>query len=112
MPGTLEENPMRYRSLGRTGLFVSELCFGAMTFGGKGFWEVVGKLGASEAESLVGTALDGGVNFIDTADVYSEGQSEELVGKALAALKRPREQVVVATKVRGRVGPGPNQVGL
>ncbi len=103
---------MRYRSLGRTGLFVSELCFGAMTFGGKGFWEVVGKLGASEAESLVGTALDAGVNFIDTADVYSEGQSEELVGKALAALKRPREQVVVATKVRGRVGPGPNQIGL
>jgi len=103
---------MRYRSLGRSGLFVSELCFGAMTFGGKGFWEVIGKLGTSEAEALVGTALDAGVNFVDTADVYSEGQSEELVGKALAALRRPREQVVVATKVRGRVGPGPNQVGL
>jgi aryl-alcohol dehydrogenase-like predicted oxidoreductase len=103
---------MRYNVLGNTGLFVSELCLGAMTFGGKGFWEVVGKLGAKEVENIVGTALDGGVNFIDTADVYSEGESEKLVGGALAALARPREQLVVATKVRGRVGPGPNQVGL
>jgi aryl-alcohol dehydrogenase-like predicted oxidoreductase len=103
---------MRYKTLGRTGLYVSELCLGAMTFGGKGFWEVVGKLGTTEAENLVGTALDGGVNFIDTADVYSEGESEKLVGAALKSLKRPREQVVVATKVRGRVGPGVNQVGL
>jgi aryl-alcohol dehydrogenase-like predicted oxidoreductase len=83
-----------------------------MTFGGKGFWEVIGKAGASEVEDLVGASLDAGVNFIDTADVYSEGQSEELVGSALAALRRPRDQVVVATKVRGRMGPGPNQVGL
>lgn len=103
---------MRYRAFGKTGLFVSEICFGAMTFGGKGFWEVVGKLGASEAEGLVGASLDAGVNFIDTADVYSEGESEKLVGAALANLKRPREQLVIATKVRGRTGPGPNQVGL
>jgi aryl-alcohol dehydrogenase-like predicted oxidoreductase len=103
---------MRYRVLGRTGLYVSELCLGAMTFGGKGFWEVIGKLGNSEAEGLVGAALDGGVNFIDTADVYSEGESEKLLGAALAALGRPREQVVIATKVRGRTGPGVNQVGL
>ena len=103
---------MRYRNLGRTGLYVSELCFGTMTFGGKGFWEVVGKLGSAEAEAMIGTALDGGINFIDTADVYSEGQSETLLGEALTSLKRPREQVVVATKVRGRTGPGPNQVGL
>jgi aryl-alcohol dehydrogenase-like predicted oxidoreductase len=103
---------MRYHVLGSTGLYVSELCLGAMTFGGKGFWEVVGKLGHKEVENIVGTALDGGVNFIDTADVYSEGKSEELVGSALKALARPREQVVVATKVRGRMGPGPNQVGL
>ncbi|MBK7586164.1 MAG: aldo/keto reductase [Myxococcales bacterium] len=103
---------MRHRKLGNTGLFVSELCLGAMTFGGKGFWEVVGKLGGSEAEALVGTSLDAGVNFIDTADVYSEGESEKLVGAALASLKRPREQVVVASKCRGRTGPGPNQVGL
>jgi aryl-alcohol dehydrogenase-like predicted oxidoreductase len=103
---------MRYNVLGKTGLYVSELCLGAMTFGGKGFWEVVGKLGAKEAEALVGASLDAGVNLIDTADVYSEGESERLVGAALASLGRPREQVVVATKVRGRVGPGPNQVGL
>lgn len=103
---------MRYNLLGNTGLYVSELCLGAMTFGGKGFWEVVGKLGNKEVEMLVGTALDGGVNFLDTADVYSEGQSEELLGAALKSLNRPREQWVLATKVRGRVGPGPNQVGL
>jgi aryl-alcohol dehydrogenase-like predicted oxidoreductase len=83
-----------------------------MTFGGKGFWEVVGKLGASEAESMIGSALDAGVNFIDTADVYSEGESEKLVGAALKSLARPRDQVVIATKCRGRTGPGPNQVGL
>jgi aryl-alcohol dehydrogenase-like predicted oxidoreductase len=103
---------MKYNQLGRTGLLVSELCLGTMTFGGKGFWQAIGKLDSSEAEVLVGTALDAGVNFIDTADVYSDGESERLVGAALKALDRPREQVVVATKVRGRVGPGVNQVGL
>jgi aryl-alcohol dehydrogenase-like predicted oxidoreductase len=103
---------MRYNLLGRTGLYVSELCLGAMTFGGNGFWKAIGQLGSAEVESLVGTALDAGVNFIDTADVYSEGQSEQLLGLALETLNRPREQVVVATKVRGRVGPGVNQVGL
>ena len=103
---------MRYRMLGRTGIYVSELCFGTMTFGGKGFWEVVGKLGATEAEAMIGSALDAGVNFLDTADVYSEGESEKLVGAALASLARPRDQIVVATKCRGRTGPGPNQVGL
>ncbi len=103
---------MHYRKLGTTGLYVSEICLGTMTFGGKGFWEVVGKVGTSQAESLVGTSLDAGVNFIDTADVYSEGESEKLLGAALKSLARPREQVIVATKVRGRTGPGPNQAGL
>lgn len=103
---------MRYRKLGKTGVFVSEMCLGTMTFGGKGFWEVVGKLGRSEVDTLVGTSLDAGVNFIDTADVYSEGESERLLGQALASLGRPREQLIVATKCRGRTGPGPNQVGL
>jgi aryl-alcohol dehydrogenase-like predicted oxidoreductase len=103
---------MRYNTLGKTGLFVSELCLGTMTFGGKGFWEVVGQLGQKEVESLVGTSLDAGVNFIDTANVYSEGESEKLLGGALAALARPRDQLVVATKVRGTMGPGVNQVGL
>jgi aryl-alcohol dehydrogenase-like predicted oxidoreductase len=103
---------MRFHVLGNTGLFVSELCLGAMTFGGKGYWQAIGQLGPKEVESIVGTALDGGVNFIDTANVYSEGDSEKLVGGALRSLGRPRDQVVVATKVRGRMGPGPNQVGL
>ncbi len=103
---------MRYRLLGKTGLYVSELCLGTMTFGGKGFWQAIGMLTASEAEGLIGTALDSGVNFIDTADVYSEGESERHVGAALASLGRPRDRVLVATKVLGRTGPGPNQIGL
>lgn len=103
---------MRYRLFGKTGLYVSELCFGTMTFGGKGFWEAIGKLTASEAEALIGTALDSGVNFIDTADVYSEGESEKHVGAALASLGRPRDHIIVATKVRSRTGPGPNDIGL
>lgn len=103
---------MRYKLLGQTGLYVSELCLGAMTFGAKGMFAVMGGLGAAEVERLVGGALDGGINFIDTADVYSEGESERLLGAALRSLARPREQVVVATKVRGRMGSGVNQVGL
>jgi len=103
---------MRYNNLGKTGLFVSEVCLGTMTFGGKGFWQAIGALGNKEVERLVGTALDQGVNFIDTANVYSEGESERLLGGALALLARPRDQLVVATKVRGRMGPGVNQVGL
>jgi aryl-alcohol dehydrogenase-like predicted oxidoreductase len=103
---------MKYRLLGDTGVWVSELCLGAMTFGGKGFWEAIGSLGARDVETMIGASLDAGVNFIDTADVYSEGESEKLVGAALAALARPRDEVVVATKVRGRTGPGANQIGL
>jgi aryl-alcohol dehydrogenase-like predicted oxidoreductase len=100
---------MRYRLFGRTGLYVSELCFGAMTFGGEGFWGVVGKTPQDEADRLVGLALDTGINFFDTADVYSEGQSETILGKAL---HHRRKDIVLATKVRGRVGPGPNNLGL
>src|SRR5260221_8419776 len=104
---------MRYNLLGKTGLYVSELCLGAMTFGGsKGMWQAIGQLGEKEVFGLVSPAFDAGVNFIDTADVYAEGESERLVGTALKTLNRPREQFVVATKVRGRVGPGINQVGL
>jgi aryl-alcohol dehydrogenase-like predicted oxidoreductase len=84
-----------------------------MTFAGKGgFWEAIGNLSASEAEALIGTALDAGVNLIDTADAYSEGESEKFVGAALSSLGRPRDQVIIATKVLFRMGPGPNQVGL
>lgn len=100
---------MNYRQLGRTGLFVSELCFGAMTFGGEGYWKNIGQQGQGEADRLVGKCLDAGINFYDTANVYSYGQSEELLGKALGA---KRSQVVLATKVRGRMGPGVNELGL
>jgi aryl-alcohol dehydrogenase-like predicted oxidoreductase len=103
---------MRYRPLGRTGLFVSELCLGTMTFGGtEGMWGVIGKLQQSEAERLVGQALDAGINFIDTADVYAGGASEQITGQALKNLKIPRENVVVATKVFGESGPSPNARG-
>jgi aryl-alcohol dehydrogenase-like predicted oxidoreductase len=103
---------MHYRLLGRTGLYVSEVCLGTMTYGGKGRWEVVGRLGLPEVQAQIKFAFDAGVNFIDTADVYSEGESESLVGQALAKLGLPREDLVIATKVRVRMGPTPNRVGL
>ena len=97
---------MRYNQLGRTGVFVSELCFGTMTFGGSsGIWQNIGNLQQAEAERLIGRSLDAGVNFIDTADVYSEGVSEQITGQALKNLQVPRENVVVATKVFGDTGP-------
>jgi aryl-alcohol dehydrogenase-like predicted oxidoreductase len=103
---------MRYNPLGRTGLFVSELCLGTMTFGGgAGIWGQIGDLQQGEAERLVGQALDAGINFIDTADVYAGGLSEQITGQALRNLKVPREKVVVATKVFGETGPGPNGKG-
>lgn len=100
---------MRYRPLGRTGLLVSELCLGTMTFAGKGFWEVIGTQPQEIANELVAKSLDAGINFFDTANVYSEGESERMLGKALG---NHRKDVVVATKVRGRMGPGANEVGL
>lgn len=103
---------MRYRLLGRSGLLVSEICLGTMTYGGKGRWQPIGTLGLPDVEAQIKTAFSAGVNFIDTADVYSEGQSEELVGQALKKLAIPRDELVIATKVRIRMGPGPNQVGL
>jgi aryl-alcohol dehydrogenase-like predicted oxidoreductase len=103
---------MRNHPLGRTGLFVSELCLGTMTFGGsEGMWGKIGQLQQSEVERLVGQALDAGINFIDTADVYAGGVSEQLTGQALRNLKVPREDVVVATKVFGETGRGPNARG-
>ena len=103
---------MHYRLLGRSGLLVSEVCLGTMTYGGKGRWQPIGQLGIAEVEAQVKAAFDAGVNFIDTADVYSDGDTETLLGQALKKLKLPREELVVATKVRSRMGPGPNQVGL
>ena len=104
---------MRNHPLGRTGLFVSELCLGTMTFGGgDGIWGKIGDLGQADAERLVGQAIDAGINFIDTADVYSGGLSEQITGQALKNLRIPRENVVVATKVFGETGPGANARGL
>jgi aryl-alcohol dehydrogenase-like predicted oxidoreductase len=104
---------MRYRPLGRTGLFVSELCLGTMTFGGsEGMWAKIGELQQADAERLVGQAIDAGINFIDTADVYAGGVSEQITGQALRNLKIARENVVIATKVFGETGTGPNARGL
>jgi aryl-alcohol dehydrogenase-like predicted oxidoreductase len=103
---------MRNRPLGRSGLFVSELCLGTMTFGGgSGIWGQIGNLQQADAERLIGQALDAGVNFIDTADVYAAGVSEQITGQALKNLKVPRENVIVATKVFGETGAGPNARG-
>jgi aryl-alcohol dehydrogenase-like predicted oxidoreductase len=104
---------MQYRKFGRTGLLVSELCLGTMTFGGaSGIWSQIGDLQQTEAEGLIGRAIDAGINFIDTADVYSEGQSEIITGQALKNLKVPRDSVVVATKVLGETGSkGVNSAG-
>ena len=94
---------MRYKNLGRTGLLVSEICLGTMTFGGDGFWTAIGRQSQDEANALVQRAFDGGVTFIDTADVYSNGLSEQILGRALVDLGLPRDELVVATKVFGRV---------
>jgi len=102
---------MRTKTLGRTGLLVSELCLGTMTFGGKGFWTAIGQLDQSVADGIVARALDAGINFIDTADVYSEGLSEEITGRAIVNSGRKRSDVVLATKALGTVGPGPNDRG-
>ncbi|HEX4110962.1 MAG TPA: aldo/keto reductase [Stellaceae bacterium] len=103
---------MKYRMLGRTGLYVSEICFGTMTFAGTGMFKNVGQVDQDGATALVKQALDAGVNFIDTADVYSQGDSERYLGEALKRIGVPRSDVVIATKVRGRMGPGANSVGL
>ena len=105
---------MRYNQLGRTGLFVSELCLGAMTFGGgetEGIWAAVGSLDQAAVDNLVRLSLDAGVNFIDTANVYHAGRSEQLVGQAIKNLGIKRSDVVIATKVFGSMGAGPNDNG-
>lgn len=104
---------MRYNQLGRTGLIVSELCLGTMTFGGGegSMWGRIGQLQQDEADQLVRAALDAGINFFDTANVYSEGRSERILGQALSNLGVAREEVVIATKVVGRMHAGPNGAG-
>ena len=104
---------MRYRQLGRSGLYVSEICLGAMTFGGGsgGIWSMIGDLDQHATTEVMGTALENGVNFIDTADNYSQGISERMVGQSLKDLGVKRSDVVIATKVFGEMGRGPNDRG-
>lgn len=102
---------MRYNRFGRTGLVVSELCLGAMTFGTKPSGIFTHDLDFEGSKALVKQALDGGINFIDTANLYSGGQSEEIVGAALNSLGVSRDQVIVATKGMGPMGEGPNDAG-
>jgi aryl-alcohol dehydrogenase-like predicted oxidoreductase len=102
---------MKYKTLGNTGLFVSELCLGTMTFGGQGVWSNMGNVQLDDAQALIARALDHGINFIDTADIYSAGASEEIVGQSLRNLGVRREDVVIATKVCGPMGTGPNDAG-
>src|SRR5579864_2311975 len=101
---------VQYQQLGNTGVFVSRLCFGAMTFGGAGgIFQAIGGLPQHDVDTLVGNSLDAGVNFFDTANIYSAGESETMLGKALGSR---RKDVVVASKVFGRMGKGANEVGL
>ena len=103
---------MKYATLGNTGLLVSKLCFGTMTFGdGKGMFKAIGAVGQVGADELVKTSIESGINFFDTADVYAQGESEKILGQSLKNLNIARHQVVIATKVYGRVGPGHNDVG-
>ncbi len=99
---------MEMRALGRSGLYVSALSFGAMTFGGVGQFAELGAVDDAAAGRLVGRCLDAGINLFDTADVYSDGRSEEILGRALG---ERRQDVVIATKGWARRGDGPNNIG-
>src|SRR6202023_3245917 len=103
---------MEDATLGNTGLLVSKLCFGTMTFGdGRGVFKAIGAIGQAGADELVRTSIDGGINFFDTADNYTEGESEKILGQSLKNLNIARQDVVIATKVYSRVGPGRNDIG-
>jgi aryl-alcohol dehydrogenase-like predicted oxidoreductase len=114
-----EGNKMQYKTLGDTGLLVSTICFGTMTFGGGGdspmaearIWKAIGTTDQVEADTLIKSCVEAGINFFDTADVYSGGVSERILGQSLKNLGIARKDVVMATKVFGRVGPGRNDVG-
>ncbi|RWG25793.1 aldo/keto reductase, partial [Mesorhizobium sp.] len=101
---------MEYRTLGRSGLKVSTLTLGTMTFGGTGPFAAVGKSDLSEASRIIDTCIDAGINLIDTANVYSNGLSEEIVGEALGGKRK--NDVLIASKARMRIGNGPNDEGL
>jgi aryl-alcohol dehydrogenase-like predicted oxidoreductase len=103
---------MKFKQLGKTGVLVSELCLGTMTFGGKGYWKAIGQMPEDAVTQLLKLAIDQGINFFDTANAYSEGLAETLLGRGLKNLGIARQTVFIATKVRLRMGEGPNQVGL
>jgi aryl-alcohol dehydrogenase-like predicted oxidoreductase len=107
---------MKYNQMGNTGLFVSELCLGTMTFGAAiegSMWGAIAGLDQSGVDAIVKRSVDAGINFIDTADVYSDGVSEQLLGAAIKNLGIKRTDVVIATKAYGAMGttPGPNDRG-
>ncbi len=103
---------MKYNLLGNTGLKVSEICLGTMTFGGKGWAAAIGNLEQPAVDEIMKRSIEAGINFIDTANVYSEGLSEELTGQSIHNLGVDRDSLVLATKVRGKMGEGPNDSGL
>ena len=103
---------MKYKILGNTGLKVSTLCLGTMNYGGKGFFSYMGNLDQNEVDEQIKIVIDAGVNFIDTANIYSEGLSEVMIGKAMKNLGLNRDDLVLATKVRGSMGSSENDRGL
>jgi aryl-alcohol dehydrogenase-like predicted oxidoreductase len=107
-----ERMTMQYKTLGNTGLLVSTLSLGSMTFGGRsGVYKTIGAVEQTGADELVKASIEGGINFFDTADVYSEGESEKILGQSFKNLNIARTDTVLATKVYSRVGPGRNDVG-
>jgi aryl-alcohol dehydrogenase-like predicted oxidoreductase len=103
---------MQYKTLGNTGLLVSTLSLGTMTFGGgQGIYKAIGAVDQAGADELVKASIEGGINLFDTADVYSEGESEKTLGQSFKNLNIARKDVVLATKAYSRVGPGPNDTG-
>ncbi len=102
---------MEYRTLGHTGLLVSRVSLGTMTFAGQGFYKAIGSVDQAGADVLIKAAFDAGINLFDTADVYSDGESELTLGQSLKNLNIPRKDVVIATKAYSRVGQGPNDMG-
>jgi len=103
---------MNYKILGNTGLKVSTLCLGTMNYGGKGFFGYMGNLEQKEVDEQIKTVTEAGINFIDTANIYSEGHSEMMIGNAIKNLSINRDDLVLATKVRGSMGKGENNRGL
>lgn len=103
---------MKYKTLGNTGLKVSTLCWGTMNYGGKGFFGYMGNLDQNVVDEQIKTVTAAGVNFIDTANIYSEVLSEVMIGKAIKNLSINRDDLVLATKVRGSMGEGENDRGL